>query len=173
MGKIAAVALLPAFLVGGAVMNSSVLLVDVQEPDAPHMVIPVPLSVVRAGLAFAPDEARRVRAPELAEHLPRLARLVDELRGAPDAVLVRVDDRDEHVDVSKEGDALRVRVVDGEHTAAKIDLPLRSVKALLEAYDAEDRAFRTPDLVSALRTVPRGEVLRVLDGETEVQVRMW
>ncbi len=170
--KLAAIAVLPALLLGGAAVNTSVLMVDVDTADGPHIVLPVPLPLARAGLAFAPDEARRVEVPELAEHLPHARRVVETLRDAPDAVIVDVEDGEEHVSVVKEGDVLRVRVVDGERTTADVRLPLGSADAVLRAYDVETRSFETSELVAALGAAPGGDLVRVLDGADEVSVRI-
>ena len=58
--KLAALTLLPMLLVGGAVMNASVLVVDVQEAGGTHIVVPVPLALAQLALAFAPAEIKRV-----------------------------------------------------------------------------------------------------------------
>ncbi|MDP2497202.1 MAG: hypothetical protein Q8W44_04330 [Candidatus Palauibacterales bacterium] len=171
--KLAAVAIVPALLLGGAVMNTSVLVVDVQTPDSPHLVVPVPMPLARAGLAFAPDEAKRVQVPELAEHLPEAKKAVAALREAPDGLFVEVHDGDEHVRITKEGDVLRVRVIDGSRTNVNVRFPLAAAAEALEAYDVEDRSFDTSDLVAALGSGPGGELVHVLDGEDEVSIRMW
>ena len=50
--KLAALALLPTVLVGGVVMNTSVLIVDVKDDDV-HITVPVPLALAQVVLAFA------------------------------------------------------------------------------------------------------------------------
>lgn len=173
MNKIAVAVLVPALLVGGAAMNTSVLVVDVDAEDAPRMVFPVPLPVARAALAFAPDEARWIEAPDLAEHLPRVRRAIAALGDAPDGVLVEVEDGEEHVRVSKQGDVLRVRVTDGPGTDVDVDVPIASAGAALGAYDRERGSFRAAGLLAALGSVPDGDLVRVLDDSDEVQVSMW
>lgn len=171
--KLAAVAIVPALLLGGAAVNTSVLVVDVQTPDSPHLVIPVPLPLARAGLALAPDEARRVEVPELAEHLPAAKKAVAALREASDGVFVEIRGRDEHVRIAKEDDLLRIRVIDGSKTKVDVSVPLAAAGEALLAYDREERSFDTSDLVAALGTAPSGELVRVLDGEDEVGIRLW
>ncbi len=171
--KLAAVAVVPALLLGGAAMNTSVLVVDVQTPDSPHLVLPVPMPLARAGLAFAPDEAKRVQAPELADHLPEAKKAVAVLREAPDGVFVGVRDGDEHVKITKEDDILRVHVIDGSRTTVDVRFPLAAAAEALEAYDVEEGSFATSDLVAALGSGPGGELVHVLDGEDEVSIRMW
>lgn len=171
--KLAAVAVVPALLLGGAVVNTSVLVVDVQTPDGPHLVLPVPMPLARAGLTFAPDAAKRVEVPELAEHLPEAKKAVAALRQAPDGVFVEVHDGDEHVRISGEDDILRVHVVDGSRTTVDVRFPLAAAEAALDAYDVEHGSFDTSDLVAALGSAPGGDLVHVLDGEDEVSIRMW
>lgn len=173
MNKIAVLLLVPTLVVGGAVASTPVVLVDVDAADAPHLVAPVPVPVARAALALAPEEARWVEAPELARRLPGLERAVDALRGADDGVFVRVEDGDERVRVSKDGGLLRVRAVDGPATRVSVDVPFRLAEAVLRAYDRERAAFRSSGLIAALGTAPDGELVRVLDGEEEVGIRVW
>lgn len=174
MKKVAGVVLLlSVLLVGGCVATTSVMLVDVEEAGGPNLVLPVPLPVARAGLAFAPDEALRVGAPELGEHLDRAERIVEALREAPDGLFVEVDDRGEHVTVRKDGDALRIRVLEGRGTTVKVNLPLGSVRAALEAYDEDAGAFDAGELLAALGEGGDGELVHVRDEGTEVAVRMW
>lgn len=171
--KLAAVAVVPALLLGGAVMHTSVLVVDIQTADSPHLVVPVPMPLARAGLAFAPDEAKRVEVPELAEHLSEAKKAVAALRQAPDGVFVEVHDGDEHVRISREEDILRVNVIDGSRTTANVRLPLAAAEEALDAYDVEEGSFDTSDLVAALGSGPGGELAHILDGEDEVSIRLW
>ena len=173
MSKLAAIALFPVLVVGGAVVNTSVLMVDVDTPEGPDITVPVPLPMARAGLWFAPDEAKRVKAPELAEHLPHVMKAVAALRRAPDGVFVEVRDRDEHVEIVKEGDDLRVHVIDGSRTTVNVRFPLAAAQKALDAYDRDERTFDTSELVAALGSAPRGELVHVLDGEDEVRISMW
>lgn len=173
MGKLAAAILLPTFLVGGAVMNASVMLVDVHDSDGTHIVVPVPLSLAQAALTFAPDDVKRIEAPEVAEYLPYAEGILEELRKAPDGLLIEVEERDEHVRIAKEGDVLRVHVTEGDDSNVDLSLPLSSMQAMLRSYDAERRSFRASDLVSALKSAPDGQLVHVLDGGDEVKIRMW
>lgn len=173
MNKLALLVLVPTLLVGGAVVNTSVLVVDVDAGDAPHLVVPVPLPVARAALALAPDQARWVQSPDLAGHLPRLERIVGALGESPDGVFVEVEDGDERVKISKDDGVLRVRASDGPETTVDVDVPVRLADAVLRAYDRDRRSFRSSGLLAALGTVPDGDFVRVLDGEDEVEIRMW
>lgn len=163
------------FLVfAGAAMNTSVLTVDVETAEAPRMVIPVPVPLAQAALVFAPDEAKRIEAPELARYLPHVKRALGALREAPDARLVEVRDAGEHVEISKEDDRLRIRVREaGEGARVDVELPLAAAEAALRSYDTGSGTFDTGELISALRSAPRGDLVHVVDGAEEVTVEVW
>lgn len=173
MKKIALVALLPLMVAGWTLTHRSLVLVDVHAADETRVVVPVPLALARGAMLFVPEEAELVAAPELAEYLPHAERAVDALREAGDGVYVDVTDGDEHVRVSREGDVLHVRVREGEETTVDARVSFGTVAAVLRAYDREAGGFEASDLVSALRSMPRGEVVRVLDGPDQVSIRMW
>jgi hypothetical protein len=171
--KIALVALLPLMVAGWTLTQRSLVLVNVQEAGGHRIVVPVPLALAQGALIFAPDEARFLEAPEMDRYLPHAERVVDALRQAGDAVYVEVTDGDEHVRVSREDDVLRVRVREGSGTEVDAQLSFASARAVLRAYDRETGRFETSKLVSALQSMPRGEVVHVLDGSDQVSIRMW
>lgn len=171
--KIAALTLLPTLLVGGAVMNASVIVVDVQDSDGTHIVVPVPLALAQLGLAFAPDEVKYVPVAEAGRYMKYAQRLVQELGNAPDGVFVEVQDGDDHVVVAKEGGMLRVSVDEGDQTTVRVNVPFESIMAMMDAYDAEGEYFRTSRLVGALRTMPSGDLVSVVDGNDRVRIRVW
>ena len=123
--------------------------------------------------AFAPDAVKRIQVPELAEYIPHLERVIQELRDAPDAVFVTVEDGNDFVTVTKVGDLLKVSVIGGRNEKVDVSIPMAALTAMLNAYDAEEGYFRTSKLVGALRAAPSGQLVHVLDGNEEVSVRMW
>jgi hypothetical protein len=169
----AAVLAIPAVLLASAVTPPSVLVVDVNPEGGPRVVAPVPYAMVQAGLALAPREVRRIEVPELAEYMDDLRRIVDVLGDAPDGTFVEVETPDEQVLISKREGALRVRVLDGDHTRVELTLPLVTLASLPDAYDLGTGTLHTEALVRALRKAPRGSLLHVVEGETEVRVRAW
>lgn len=165
-----------AFLVVPALFITMVLsadyaVVDVREggPDGMHIIVPVPLALARLALTFAPAEAKYVQLPEIAEYLPYAERIVEELRNAPDGVLVSVEDRDETVLIEKVGDTLEVHVADGD-TVVDVTVPLDTVLDVLRAYDGE--GFDTRDLIRALGRA-HGNVVHVRDGDEEIKIWVW
>lgn len=171
MGKLFGAALLSAVLVGGAAMHTGVVVVDVQEADGAHLVVPVPLMMARAGLAFAPDDLKRVKATEFAAYADDAERIVAELRRSPDGTLVEVIDEGDHVSVTKEGDLLHVRALEGDETAVHVIVPLASAEAAVRAYREDGGYFRTSELVAAVGAAPRGDLISVVDGGDRVRIR--
>jgi hypothetical protein len=169
----AAALVLPVVLFVGAATQTSVLVVDVTLEDGPRIVAPVPYALVRAGLALAPRDARRIDASEMADYVDDLRDILDALRDAPDGVFLEVESPDEHVVVSKRGDALQVQVTDADRTRIELTVPLGSLASIHRAYDRETGTLRTGAVVRALRQAPRGPLLHLVDGGTEVSIRAW
>lgn len=171
MKKFFGAAALSAVLVAGWIAWSGVMVVDVREADGDRIVVPVPLAFVRPALAFAPDDVKRLEVRDAARYMPYARRVVDALKDAPDGLLVEVVDGEEHVRIWKEGDALRVRVTQGDETDVAAVLPLGSAEKVLRAYDAGGSYFRTAGLLSALRAAPRGELVNVTEGGDRIRIR--
>ncbi len=170
--KVAALTLIPAALVGGVVMNASVMMVSVDNEDV-TLTIPVPLALAQLCMAFAPEEVKYVEVPEFAEVAPYLERIVEELQNTPDGIFVEVRDGGDHVKVYKEGGLLKVWVEDRGDTMVTVAIPFESMMAVVNAYDMEGQYFRTSRLVGALRAAPSGDLVHVIDGDDEVRIRMW
>jgi len=177
--KLAALTMLPMLLVGGVVMNASVMVVSVHESGGTNITIPVPLALAQVALAFAPDEIKYMQIDdvdaEVAQYWPYLERMVAELNDIPDALLIEVEDGNDHVRIAKEGEFLRISVDEGKAggETVQVNVPLAMVTAMLDAYEEETGTLRTSRLVGALRAAPRGELVHVLDGKDEVSIRMW
>ncbi len=168
--------LVVAFLVVPALfitllLSADYAIVDVREggPDGMHIIVPVPLSLARLALNFAPAEAKYVQVPEIAEYLPYAERIVEELRKAPDGVLVSVEERDASVLVEKVGETLEIHVDDGD-AMVDVTVPLAAVLDVLRAYDGE--GFDTRDLIRAIGRA-HGNVVHVRDGDDEVKIWVW
>lgn len=171
MKKLGTAVLLSAVLLVGFVAYHGVLLVDVQPADGPRIVAPVPLALARVGLVFVPDDVQRIEARPFRHYLPHVDRIVSQLRAAPDARLVEVvGGGGERVTVTKEGDALRLRALQGGDTV-QVLVPFASAEAVVRAYDADAGHFRTSGLVAALRSAPRTELVRVAEGRQRVRIR--
>ena len=164
---------LSAVLVVVAASHTSVLVVDVALEDGPRLVAPVPYAVARAGLALAPQDVRRLDVPELADFADDLREILHVLEDTPDETFLLIERPSEHVVVAKHGGALRVTAADGDRTHLELTLPLNSLALAHDAYDPETGILHTGALVQALRSSPRGSLLHLVDGGTEVRIRTW
>lgn len=171
MLKIAAITLvsIPVLLVG-LLLSSSCVIVDVQTADLPHLIVPVPLFAARAALSFAPEEARHLEVPELAEYLPVARDILAELRDLPDALLVEVDDGDEHVVIEKIDDELSIEV-HGPDEDVSVSLPFEVIAEVFASYDGE--TLDTKAVLQALSSASSGKLVHVRDGEEEVKIWIW
>lgn len=166
----ALVALSFPLLLVGLVLSSSCVVVDVRQADGPRIFVPVPIGLARTALAFAPDEARHIEIPELAEYSDVAARIVDELLDASDGVLVEVHDGDDHVWIEKVGDELEIEVESGTETVS-VRAPLTLLADVLESYDGEE--LRTREVLKALSDVSRTDLVHVRTDNEEVKVWIW
>jgi hypothetical protein len=172
MLKAAAALAIPVAMFG-AVASTSFLVVDVREtgPDGVRIVLPVPLILAQAAASFVPESQARVDVPEIEEYLPAAEKLVAALRDVPDAELVRVEERDELVTVSKVGDVLEVRVHGSDGENVSVNVPLSAVEEILAS--AEGGTIDVRDAIAALRGVSRTNLVEVHDGDEHVKVWIW
>jgi hypothetical protein len=157
-------------LIAGLVASTGCLVVDVKTADGPHIIVPVPLVLARTALHFAPRQATHVEVPELAEYAGVGAKLVAELRNAPDGVLVEVEDGSDHVVVEKVGDQIEVEV-HGDDDDVSVRLPLAVAARVFESYDG--RTLEVADVFGALSSVSSQNLVHVRSGDDEVKVWIW
>lgn len=87
----------------------------------------VPGCLASLALHFVPDREFRVQAGELDRRgltSESLRKVMDALAKIPDAVLIEVRDRDEHVRIAKEGRHLTV-LADGDDEIVCVRVPIR------------------------------------------------
>ena len=123
-----------------SVLHSGVVVVKVHDkgPDGVNLTIPVPASLLQAGMSIAlqhadEGEMDRVRS-QLAPWQPALAESLDQLRQVGGFTMVNVDGHDEHVQIHKRGNAW---VVDVQSLEADVyvSMPLGLLEHALEAFD--------------------------------------
>jgi hypothetical protein len=171
MLKIAAIAAsVPAALVAG-VASLGVMVVDVREggPDGHRFVIPVPLVVAQAALGFAPEETTRVPLGEAARHLPLARDVIEALADGPDGEIVRVEEKDQLVVITKAGRALHVSVHEGGNDV-KANVPLSLV---LAALPDENGRISTGDIAGALWSTRFTDLVEVHEGDSHVRISVW
>ena len=149
-------------------LSSSCVVVDVKQADGPRIIVPVPLFVARAALAFAPPEAKHVSIPELAEYRDVAEQILSELLAAPDGILVEVRDDGEHMLIEKVGDRLEI---DGDDEEVSVTVPITLVLDILDSYDGEE--LSSASVLAALSSVSRTELVHVKTKDEEVRVWIW
>jgi len=159
--------------VGTAVVAPGVLMVDVKEGGARghHLVLPVPLLAAHAAAAIVPAERTRIPIDgEARKYLPVAREVLASLAKAPDCELVRVEEHDELVVVSKHGDHLEVEVDDhGEHVSVKLPLSLA-----LEAMPDDEGRVSVTNIVGALQAARFTKLVDVDSKSGErVSVTLW
>jgi hypothetical protein len=173
MTKLAVILGVPIALLA-TLASLGVVVVDVREggPDGNRIVVPVPLVFAQAALAVAPAvaPADKMKIPDEAlEHIGLAREVLEALAAAPDGELVRVEERDELVVITKEGRSLHVRV-SGERENVSVNVPLRLA---LEALPDEHGHIRTAALAGALGGVRFTDLVDVQDGNDHVRVWVW
>jgi hypothetical protein len=167
--KIAGAATLAA---GVGIASMDYVVVDVKaDPDAPRIVLPVPLVAAEAALAFVPEKDLFVDVgPEAERILPVAREIAAELRTIPDTDLVTVDDGDDHVRIAKRGDRIEVHVREGDHQKVDVTVPIDCLEKALGAMHSG--RVDVSRLVSALHRAD-GDLVRVEDGDTRVRITVW
>lgn len=159
----------PFILLAVMMAASGVVVVDVQEGDGMHIVVPVPLFLAQAALTFAPDEARYVECREFAPYQEMAVRILEELENQPDFVMVEVEDGNQKVIVRKVGKQLVIDVEEGADQQVHVKVPIESALEILRSYDGE--GFPTKAAIRALKKAPMGTLVHVTDGDDVIKIR--
>lgn len=123
-----------------AVQRMDVVRVSIDEhgSDPVSFDVALPGALVAAGLTVAPRvmpaDARLEVHDRLGEWAPLAAAFADDLARRPDFTLVEVDDRDDHVEVIKQGRHLVVRVR-SDDADVDVQIPLSLVGRTIAAFD--------------------------------------
>jgi hypothetical protein len=174
MTKLAVILGIPIALLA-TVASLGIVVVDVREggPDGQRIVVPVPLVLAQAALTLAPAvaPADKLRIPhnEALEHVGLAREVLEALAAAPDGELVRVEERDEQVLITKEGRSLHVRVT-GKRENVSVNVPLALA---LEALPDEQGRIHTAALAGALGALRFTDLVDVQDGKDHVRVYVW
>jgi hypothetical protein len=155
----------------GVVAATGVAWVDVKEGgrDGMHIVVPVPLALAQTAAAFVPEPKQHIRLGEAARYLPVAREALEALAEAPDGELVRVEERDELVVITKIGRSLHVEVKDhGEDV--EVNVPIAMALQVL----GEDGTISPSRAIGALREARLTKLVEVngRDGE-RVKITIW
>jgi len=160
--------------VGAVVAGTGVMVVDVRDADGTHIVVPVPLLLAETAARFVPAQAAAANVDrQLARarpYLPVAEEVLAAVAEGPDGELVRVDDGDEHVRVSKVGDVLEVRV-ESPRESVTVNVPFDLARQALR--QARDGRTAPADLVAALRRARLTRLADVRDGGDHVTITIW
>ena len=158
----------PFLLLAVALGFTGVAMVEVNEADGLHLMIPVPMLVAQTALSFAPEEVRYIECPEFAEYAQIASRVAKELRDAPDFTMVDVSDGDETVLVRKVKKDFVVEVRGNHGETVFVRVPVKGVEKMIQAYDGH--GFPASAAFKAFRSARRGDIVYVQDGDDEVRV---
>jgi hypothetical protein len=157
------------------VASLGVVVVDVREggPNGHHIVVPVPLVLAQAALAVAPAVAPpdKLRIPhgEPLEHVGIARDVLEALAKAPDGELVRVEERDELVVITKQGRSLHVSVK-GRGEDVSVNVPLHLA---LQALPDRNGRIHMGALAAALGSVRFTDLVNVTNGDEQVRIWVW
>jgi hypothetical protein len=171
MAKLAAILAVPLALLA-TVASLGVMVVDVREggPNGQHIVVPVPLVLAQVALAFVPADKLQVPDRDVVEHIGVAREILEALAKAPDGELVRVEERDEQVVITKEGSSLHVRVHGNHGEDVSVNVPLHV--ALQALPDAQGRISGLA-LAGSLSAVRFTDLVEVKDGDEQVRIRVF
>ena len=172
--KIGAVLASIPVALGAVVASTGVMVVDVKDADGTHIVVPVPLLLAETAARFAPTQAAEVAVGRQLARARRYLPVAEEVLAAvaegPDGELVRVDDGDEHVRITKAGDVLEVRVESPREKVA-VNVPFGLARQALR--QARGGRVSAGDLVAALRHARLTRLADVRDGSDHVTITIW
>ncbi len=175
MAKLAIVLAIPLALLA-TVASLGVMVVDVREggPNGHHIVVPVPLVLAQTALAvgpaFAHEKDLQIRDAEALKHMPLARQVLEALADGPDGELVRVEEREEQVVITKQGRSLHVQVHGGHGEDVDVNVPLQLA---LQALPDSQGHIRTTALAAALGGVRFTDLVKVHDGNEQVHVYVW
>jgi hypothetical protein len=169
MMKLVAIAAVPAALAAGAA-SLGVMVVDVREggPDGHHILVPVPLVLAEAGLAFVP--ANKTTVPrEAMKHLPVAREVMEALLSGPDGEFVRVEEDRQTVVISKKNGKLHVHV-----TEEGQDVTLNLPAAMIRAAMPDDQGRISPaGIAASLWSARFTDLVDVDDGRDHVSIAVF
>jgi hypothetical protein len=169
----AALAAVPLAM-AGVVAGTGVVVVDVRPSDGPHIVVPVPLILAETAGHLAPvDKTERAfRGLDRAQkYLPLAEDMLKAIEDAPDFEMVRVEDDNEDVRISKVGHELQIRVHD-DHENVSVNVPLRTAREIL-AQARNGRHLDPGEIIASLRSARMTNLVEVEGRDEHVKISVW
>jgi hypothetical protein len=173
MGKLAILLGVPVALLA-TVASLGVVVVDVREggPNGQRIVVPVPLVLAQVAVAVAPavaGEKMRIPDPAALEHMGVARDVLAALAQGPDGELIRVEEPDEQVVITKERRSLHVRVHSAKEDVS-VNVPL---SLALQALPDEHGTIRTTALAAGLGALRFTDLVDVQDGTDHVRIYVY
>ncbi len=139
-----------AALTGTVVYRMGMVRIEVQSksPGGEHLRLMAPGALLPVGAMLLPTNKTREASRQLQPWLPAIRAATEELMRCPDATLVQIDGRQEHVRIAKVRDALMVDVDDAGETV-HVSVPLRAA-----AYACNRLAGKVPAQPATIRHQP-------------------
>lgn len=144
--------------------------VRVHEPGGESVKINLPLNLISTVLPMVEEEdlshgTLRLKDQELT--VAELREIWAVVKEQGNYEFVTVESENERVRISKEGDQLFIRSVEGSETEVEVNVPVSVVDALLTG---EGEALNLKAAIDALALAPEGDLVRVKDGQTHVRI---
>lgn len=146
--------------------------VRVEEPGETRVSMNLPLALVEIGLDMADRQVFEAQTAYLGGadsrvSLADLRRMWAELEAVGDADFVEIQDGDTQVHISRRGDQVLMRVVEGTDTQVRMEMPAAVVQTML---GTEGDRLNLRDAVRELARSGSRDILAIQDGETTVRI---
>jgi hypothetical protein len=124
-------------LTAGWVFHEGVIRVDVDEakPNGAHVHFWLPATTVSAGMHLAPRHSLQQSAAQARPFLPVLREVAKELKKYPDAELVDVRDKSNHVRVSVRDGRLYVDAVTEDGENVHVSVPTETLRDVADGLE--------------------------------------
>ena len=146
---------------------------DIQADFPVHVTVPFPLLLADIATGFVPDGAlAEARIPPEARVYREL--VLDTMRAlldSPDAEFVKVRSEDANIDISKEGDTLRI-AIDADDAIVRCNVPIDGILEALEDWDWE--TVDPKIAFDVLHAADNGDLVTVATSDgVRVAIKMW
>jgi len=156
-----------------AMLATNWVVVDVRthDSDCSHIVMPVPLNMLRIPLHMMPRASVRVPL-HLDSEWDRLHCLsvLRSLRDQPAGTVVAMGEAGRVAELSRSGEKLLITVADRD-TSVRVSLPFAATVALLEQMSAE--RFEPLKALDLLASAERGDLVAIDADDARIRIRTW
>lgn len=115
-----------------------------------HIFLPVPVSVLHLGLYLVPKNEMCKVAAELEPWRPALKVALSELQRIPDTALLKIQKRNETVEITKEDESLVINI-DTSQESMHLSVPIKAMRSLLERIGNFECRMTSDEVITAGR----------------------